>query len=64
VLYYDGAAVITISGAFLPGHNSIGAPGDLLILELGSNINNGPDAAQSRWWSDFGVYFTRPSLLP
>jgi hypothetical protein len=64
VLYMDGAPVITISGAFLPGYGSVGGSGQLVVLELGSNINNGPDQAQSRWWREFGVYSSMPSVKP
>jgi hypothetical protein len=34
----------------------------MITVELGANINNGPDLAQSRWFREFGIYTTRPSL--
>jgi hypothetical protein len=33
-----------------------------LTMEMGANTNHGPDAAQTRWWSELGAYLTRPSL--
>jgi hypothetical protein len=61
-VYLDGNRVDTINLPFLPGQ-SIG-PGWAIQLEMGANINNGPDNPQSRWFRELGVYTTRPSLLP
>jgi uncharacterized protein YjdB len=60
--YMDGQLVGTITGAFLNGQTL--GPGWALTLEMGANINNGPDHAQSRWFRELGVYTTRPSLIP
>jgi hypothetical protein len=60
--YLDGKKIGTVSGAFLAGQ-TLGA-GWNIMFEMGANMNNGPDHAQSRWWREFGVYTTRPSLLP
>ena len=60
--YLDGRKVGTVSAPFLSGE-TIGA-GWAVMFEMGANMNNGPDHAQSRWWREFGVYTTRPSLVP
>jgi hypothetical protein len=60
--YLDGNKVGTINGTFLSGEN-VGI-GWSIMFEMGANMNNGPDHAQSRWWREFGVYTTRPSLVP
>lgn len=61
--YVDGALLMTVNGAYYPGA-TIGGQGQTLLLQLGANINNGPEQAQTRWFREVGVYTTRPSLLP
>jgi hypothetical protein len=60
--YKDGQPVGTLTSPFLNGQTL--GPGWAITFELGANINNGPDHAQSRWWREFAVYTTRPSLKP
>lgn len=60
-VYLDGKLMPgSISAAFLPG-TTVG-PGWAITFEMGANINNGPDHAQSRWFRELGVYTTRPSI--
>jgi hypothetical protein len=61
-LYMDGQLRASVTGALQAGQ-TIGT-GWAIQFNLGSVINNGPDHAQSRWFREFGVYFTRPSLKP
>jgi hypothetical protein len=61
-VYLDGKKVQTLSGAFLNGQTL--GPGWKVMFELGANINSGPDHAQSRWFREFGVYASKPSLAP
>jgi hypothetical protein len=61
-VYMDGKKINSINAAFLAGQ-SVG-PGWAVTFEMGANMNNGPDSAQSRWFREFGVYSTRPSLVP
>ncbi len=60
--YLDGKQVQQITGPWFPGLAI--AQGAVLGIQMGANINNGPDQAQSRWWREIGVYRTRPSLVP
>jgi hypothetical protein len=62
-VYLDGQLLpgASFSGPFLVGQN---IQGSAIAFDLGSIINNGPDNAQTRWWREFAVYTTRPSLLP
>jgi uncharacterized protein YjdB len=60
--YMDGQLVGAIQAPFLNGQTLGG--GWSVMFEMGANMNNGPDRAQSRWWREFGVYTTRPSLIP
>jgi len=60
-LYMDGTKVDTASAPFMVGQ-ALDAD-DMLMLSLGANMNNGPDQTQQRWFSDIGVYTTRPSLI-
>jgi hypothetical protein len=62
-LYYDGNPVITQTAPFMPGM-TVGGAGQLIFLNMGSNINNGPDKPQSRWWRELGIYTSRPALAP
>ena len=60
-LWMDGRKIITAATIpFLPGQ-VVGGPGQYFAVQMGSNINSGPDRAQSRWWREFGIYTTRPS---
>jgi hypothetical protein len=62
-IYLDGVLMPgSLSSSFLAGA-SVG-PGWAITLEMGANINNGSDHAQSRWFRELGVYTTRPSLQP
>jgi hypothetical protein len=61
-VYLDGRLVHQITGPFLAGIQ-VGT-GWVVMFQLGANINNGPDHAQSRWRREFGVYTTKPSGLP
>lgn len=60
--YLDGKKLHTLSTPFLNGENIQGSY--VLYLEMGANMNNGPDRAQSRWFKELGVYTTKPSGLP
>ena len=62
IAYRNGVLLKTISGPFFP--NQPVAVGAALDLQMGANINNGPDQQQSRWWRELGIYTSRPSLLP
>lgn len=59
-VYLDGSLVNTIAASFLDGQ-TVG-PGWAVTFEMGANINNGPDHAESRWFREFGVYTQRPRL--
>ena len=61
--YLDGVQVSEVVGSFYTAQTKAAAS-QLVSIQLGANINHGPDAAQSRWFRDLGVYFTRPSSLP
>lgn len=61
VIYKDGVAFLTLSSA--PFYPSVTIGGGTLTIELGANINNGPDLSQARWFREIGVYKARPSLL-
>jgi hypothetical protein len=61
-VYLDGSLVKSLRAPFLSGA-TIGA-GWAVMLELGANINNGPDHSQSRWFRELGVYASKPSLSP
>jgi hypothetical protein len=61
VAYLDGNLVQSITGPWFPGKNIAGS---ILGLQLGANINNGPDQPQSRWFRELGVYTSKPSLAP
>lgn len=61
-VYKDGVLVRAISASFLNGQTVGG--GWAVTLEMGSNINSGPDHAQSRWWKEFAVLTAKPSNLP
>jgi hypothetical protein len=62
-IYYDGTLILEVSAPFLPGQ-TVGGPGQMIFLNIGANINNGPDNPQSRWFRELGIYTRRPSLLP
>lgn len=49
--------VHTLKGPFLKGQTL--GPGWAITFEMGANINNGPDHAQSRWFKEFGVYTSK-----
>ncbi len=59
-LYIDGVQVKTLAH---PGTNYTWANNALSFVELGANLDSGPDVVQSRWFSEFGIYTTRPSLI-
>ena len=61
--YLDGVQVLQISGPWFP-NESIGGANTDIVVEMGANINNGPNQVQSRWWREIGVYKSRPSLKP
>ena len=60
-LYIDGVVVKTLArvtgSPFTWNNNNFG------FVELGANLDSGPDALQSRWFSEWGIYDTRPSLI-
>jgi uncharacterized protein YjdB len=58
----DGVKLATINAPFLAGQTL--GPGWAVTFEMGANMNNGPETAQSRWFREFGVYTQRPSLVP
>jgi hypothetical protein len=60
-VWVDGAIYMTVNAPFYPGVTNMGGT---LLMQLGANINNGPEQAQTRWFRDVGVYLTRPSMLP
>lgn len=63
-LFYDGQKAISLAGPFLPTLGSIGGGNDLIVLELGSNINTAPTVAQSRWWREGSLYYGKPAGVP
>lgn len=60
-VWVDGVVTTTVNAPFYPGVTNMGGT---VLIQLGANINNGPEQAQSRWFRDVGVYTTRPSMLP
>ncbi len=63
-IYYDGNVIQQVNGPFYPAGTIIGGRGQTVTLQMGANINNGPDGAMTRWFREIGIYFTRPSLRP
>ncbi len=63
-IYYDGNVIQQVNGPFYPAGTIIGGRGQTITLQMGANINNGPDGAMTRWFREIGIYFTRPSLRP
>jgi len=62
-LYRNGLLLYTTPNLdILPGEGAFGGAW-AYVIKLGTNINNGPDQVQSRWFSEFGMYPTRPSLF-
>lgn len=61
-IYLDGVLQSSISEQFFPGV-SVGGSGWAVTLEMGANMNNGPEDAQTRWWRELGVYTARPSFI-
>jgi trimeric autotransporter adhesin len=60
-MYRNGQQIATtLSNRYLTSANDR----QLLDIELGSTLNSGPTVAQQRWWREFGMYRTRPSMLP
>ncbi len=62
VTYRNGQLVKSITGPFFP--NRPLPSNAALQLELGANINNGPDQAQSRWLREILVSTVKPDLSP
>ena len=61
-LYHRGVSRISVTGNFLGSGNYPGSGGNC-FMAIGTNINNGPDLAQTRRIREFGVYRSRPSML-
>ncbi len=59
-LYIDGVQVKTLAH---PGTNYTFASNNSGFVELGANLDSGPDTVQSRWFSELGIYDTRPALI-
>jgi hypothetical protein len=61
-VYLDGKLVNQIVGPFLVGQQV--GPGWAVTLEMGANINSGPDHAQSRWWKEFTLATSKLAGIP
>jgi hypothetical protein len=60
-VYKNGALFRELRGVFFPGKNFLAGQ---LTIEMGANINNGPDVPQSRWWREIAVFSKRPAGIP
>ncbi len=58
-IYMDGVLKKSITGGYFPGSSQALM---LTAMDIGSNINHGPGAAQSRWFGNIGIYYSQPSL--
>ena len=58
-MFRDGVLVQRLTGIF----NTQPDPKHLVSIELGANINHGPDTPQQRWFREVGVFRSRPSTL-
>jgi uncharacterized protein YjdB len=61
-VYMDGVMLRELVGPFIP-NQVVGGNGWAFQFEVGANINNGPEQAQSRHWRELGIYTSRPSML-
>lgn len=63
-LYLNGVKILTCApvGGILP-NTTVGGAGFAYLLEMGGNINNGPDQIQSRDWARYGFFPKRPALI-
>lgn len=59
-VFRDGVLLSTVTGPWA----AEGDPRVLASMELGANINAGPDFNQQRWWRDVAVYSTKPTMIP
>lgn len=60
-LWCDGVKIITLTGAWLG--STINGTGSIIFPNIGEQLNSGPPADQYRWFREFAIYRSRPSLL-